>query len=252
MESDVKYAQGNADSPDTETQFHQAMKRPHALSLRTMGSDLSADNSGSRSNPHTATDDKNEDDGNDTAAETQPDGHEVSLLSDDTYEPEAPPAQTPFTTMDNSQILESAAPRGRSGEIKAQLDRLESIFQTPSNPVVPGDEAGPPETPQREHNPVAPPHRPVSEIPVAPLEDYAPPAVLLQLTVIEKLPASASTLQPANTKAPKAPEVFEKRSVFRSLRNLNITVISTTGTKNAYRRARIFFKEEVIIKLRNR
>lgn len=250
MESDVKYAQGNSDNPDTETQFHQAMKRPHALSLRTMGSDLSADNNGSRSNPHTATDDRNEDDGNDTAAETQPD--RVSLLSDDIYELEPPPTQTPFTTMDNSRILESAVPRGRSAEIKAELDRLESIFQTPSNSVVPDDETGPPETPQRKHNPVATLPSPVSEISVVPLKDYAPSAVLLQFTATEEPPASASTMQPLGLKAPEAPEVFEKRSVFRSLRNLNLTTIFTSGTKKAYRRMRVFFRKEVMIKLRNR
>lgn len=252
VESDVKYAKGNADSPEKESQFHQAMRRPHALSIRTMGSDLSADNTGNRSNPHTATDDRNEDDGDDTVAETQPDGHRVSQLSADMYDSEGPPTPTPFTTMDNSQTLEGAAPRGRSGEIKAELDRLGSIIQTPSNTVKSDDGAGRPETPQRERSPARTPPRPVSAIPVVPLKDDALSPVLLQLTTTDEPPASASTMRPADTTAPTAHEPSEKRGVFRSVRNLTITTVSISGTKKVYRRVKIFFKEEVVTKLRSR
>lgn len=241
----MKHATGNADGPGIDNRF----QRPHALSLRTVGSNISGHNS--RSNPNTATDDNNDNDdnddnnGNDSGPETQSEGHGLSQLSVDIDESQCLPTQTPFTTMDNSRVLEhAAAPLGRPREIKAQLERLESIIQTPSIPAAPNDDgAGPPEETQNERTDrEATPPRPVSGFQFAPPKEGAPsPAVKEVLRVAQTPELPGSTVQPTNTTT--TPGASERRATFMGSKRLGgITTVLTNKTKRAYHRVRLLFK----------
>lgn len=253
VESAVKYARGNADSAYIESQF-EAAKRPHALSLRTMGSNISANNS--QGNPHTNTDEKGDNGGNDDTPETQPDGHEFSQRPGDVEESQCLPTQTPLTTMDNSEVLESDAHRGRRREIQEVLEKVESIVPTPPSSAPPVDDTGRPDTPKKsQRTREAIPAHQVSEIEVAvPKEDVAPQtSELLQVTQNAELLVSKTvqTTNTTNVTTAEMPQTLERASTLRGSRRSSVIRVPAEKTQRVYQRVRVFIREKVFTKLRS-